>query len=581
MAKEMSVAQLIAPAKKDMIVTGALTAIGAAVSIVPYICLTEIAAAYARGERGGAIWWWGYLAIAAIVLAPLLYTVGLGLTHIAEANLRYNLRRRLVDALGKMPLGRVFSTPPGKVRKIVADDTSAIHVLVAHLSGDATYAVVSLILGVGYLLWVDWRLTLLLLLIWVLVIGGLMVTSQWRYGESVKRFSLAQNELSAAAAELVEGIREVKTFQGAQAPRTRFNAAHKGFSDLSYEWSKSVGMAMAVLAAFLKPGVIFATVAPLAVWFVAQGWTEPAYTLPFFMLALGIPSGLLQLMVLAQSLYEARQAAQDTVSVLSVPPIKEGAGRQEAGPKPGEVSFSDVSFSYTADRERPLLHDLSFTAPAGSVTALVGPSGGGKSTLVKLIARFHDVDSGSVKVEGLDVREVTSRWLLSRVAVVFQDVALVHDTVANNIALGRTDATREEIEAAARAACLHERITRLKDGYDTVIGDDDGILSGGEMQRLTIARAYLQDAPILVLDEATAMADPRSEREIHRALSELARQRTVIVIAHRLSTVREADQILVVAGGTIAERGKHEELVAEGGIYASLWHRQQGEGDEK
>ena len=204
----------------------------------------------------------------------------------------------------------------------------------------------------------------------------------------------------------------------------------------------------------------------------------------------------------------------------------------------------------------------------------MGPSGGGKSTLARLIARFYDVDSGAVRVSGVDVREATFPWLGSRVAIVLQDVALSHGSVHDNIALGRPGAAREQVEAAARAACIHERIMRLPRGYDTVLGEEGGFLSGGERQRVTLARAYLQDAPVLVLDEATAQADPASERDIHAALSRLAAGRTVIVIAHRLSTVRDADQILVVDDGAIVERGRHEDLLAAGGRYAAMWRSQ-------
>ena len=233
------------------------------------------------------------------------------------------------------------------------------------------------------------------------------------------------------------------------------------------------------------------------------------------------------------------------------------------------VRLTDVVFGY--DPESPIIRGVSFEAPAGSVTALVGPSGGGKTTLARLIARFYDVDIGSVAIDGKDVRDTSFQWLLSRVAIVLQDVALAHDTVAANIALGKPDATQAQIEEAARAAQIHDRILRLPRGYDTVIGEKGGLLSGGERQRLTIARAYIQDAPILILDEATAQSDPRSEREIHRALTRLSRGRTVIVIAHRLATIAGADAILTVVDGKIAERGTHEELLRAGGVYADMW----------
>jgi len=315
-----------------------------------------------------------------------------------------------------------------------------------------------------------------------------------------------------------------------------------------------------------------APVAILAVVFTSQGWTELSATLPFFLLAPGLPEGVTVMIGLAQHIYESNMAAKSTAALLSEEPMPQGTFDQGDGDAPGRVEVDDVTFAYEPDT--PVLKGVSFTAEPGTVTALVGPSGGGKSTLARLVARFHDVGQGAVRISGVGVREATFAWLLSRVAIVLQDVALTNDSVFDNIALGRPGATREQVEAAARAACVHDRIMRLPKGYDTILGEEGGFLSGGERQRVTLARAYLQDAPILVLDEATAQADPQSERDIHQALTRLAEGRTVIIIAHRLTTIRDADQILVLEDGQITERGRHDELLAAGGRYAAMWHSQ-------
>ena len=571
----VTVGELIRPARPAMIVTGLLTALGALMSIVPFEALRNMAAIW-LGETSpegwrSSLWIWAAIAAVALFASQALYLVGLGITHLAEARLRHHLRRQVVEAISSLPLGRVAQIPHGTIRKMVCDDTTSIHTLVAHVPGDATNAVVMATAGAAYLLWTDWRLACALLGLWVLTLGVISLALAGM-SDITERFGVAQTALAAATVEMLEGIKEIKGFQATDASRTRFSRARTEFSELSYEWVSRSGKAISAMTAVLRPSTVFATVALLAVLFTSQGWTPLSATLPFFLVALGLPEGLMILVGLMQHMYESRMAAQATADLLSLPPMPEGAHDDGEGPAPGRVDVEDVTFSYEAGS--PVLQGLSFTAEPGSVTALVGPSGGGKSTLARLIARFYDVDAGAVRISGVDVREVTFTWLLSRVAVVLQDVALAHESVHDNIALGRPDATREQVEAAARAACIHERITRLPHGYDTILGEEGGFLSGGERQRVTLARAYLQDAPVLVLDEATAQADPASERDIHQALSRLAAGRTVIIIAHRLSTIRDADQILVVDAGRITERGTHEELLAAGGRYAAMWRSQ-------
>ena len=571
----VTVGELIRPARPAMIVTGLLTAVGALMSIVPFEALRNMAAIW-LGETSpegwrGSLWIWAAIAVGALFASQALYLAGLGITHLAEARLRHHLRERVVDAISSLPLGRVAQIPHGTIRKMVCDDTTSIHTLVAHVPGDATNAVVMAAAGTAYLLWTDWRLACALVGLWVLALGAMLLTLSGLSGIT-ERFGAAQTALAAATVEMLEGIKEIKGFQATDASRTRFSQARTEFSSLSYEWVSRSGRAISAMTAVLRPSTVFATVAVLAVLFTSQGWTPLSATLPFFLVALGLPEGLMTLIGLMQHMYESRMAAQATADLLSQPPMPEGTRDDGEGPAPGRVDVEDVTFSYEAGS--PVLHGVSFTAEPGTVTALVGPSGGGKSTLARLIARFYDVDDGVVRISGVDVRDATFPWLLSRVAIVLQDVALAHESVHDNIALGRPDATREQVEAAARAACIHERITRLPHGYDTILGDTGGFLSGGERQRVTLARAYLQDAPVLVLDEATAQADPASERDIHLALSRLAAGRTVIVIAHRLSTVRDADQILVVDDGAVVERGRHEDLLAAGGRYAAMWRSQ-------
>lgn len=577
---EPGVKKLIAPARKSMITTAIITSIGGICAIVPYIAITEIAANWFRGSPSGTLWLWVGVAIIAVFANSLLYGIGLGVTHISEANLRYQLRRRLVQAFGRIPLGRVDQTSSGSIRKMVCDDTAAIHALVAHLAGDAMNSITALVVGIGYLMWVDWQLTLLILGVWVLIFVVVTGTMMRGFSESTSQFSSAKTELSAATVEMVEGIKEIKNFQAAATARTRFDKARRYFAEISYQWLAASGKPMAIISSFFQPAVILVTIAPPTVWFVSKGWLEPAYALPFFMVGVGLPVGFLQFVQIMQHLFTANQAAQDTADLLDIPHQPDGPHTDGPGPKPGEVELTDVSFGYNP--ENPILRNVNLRIPAGSVTALVGPSGGGKTTIARLIARFYDVDAGAVKVDGLDVREVSNQWLLNQIAIVFQDIALAHDTVANNIALGNPQASRDEIVEAAKSACIHDRIMRLPHGYDTVIGGDGGFLSGGEKQRITIARAYLHNAPILILDEATAQTDPQSERDIHTALAALAKGKTVIIIAHRLATIAAADLIAVIGEPTasasetsVLATGTHAELLERSETYRTMWEKQQ------
>ena len=567
-----SVWDLVRSARGSMYLGFTLAALGAVFKVVPYIAIVEITRSLPAGNPDSAhLWGWVIAAVVCMVIHSLSYTYALGDNHTAEAKLRHELRQRLIGKLGVVNLGWFSARSSGRIRQAVSNDTADIHSLVAHLAGDFANSLISLLVSLGYLFWLDWRFAGLLIGCYLLISVLVYATSMTGIRKVFDDYTEAERQLSDRTVELVDGIKEVKNFGMTADVFGRFDEAQKRFSKVSLVWMQKQSIGLSLIASLLRPGPVFAATMGLGLVFTLQGWLSPVTVVAFALVWVGLPEGLLTLMEMSQNLYAAKQAANSTLHILQAPELSEPNAEIAPEEEAPAVEFRDVSFSY--DPGEPVIQELSLKCPPGTVTALVGPSGGGKSTLARLIARFWDVDSGTVLVNGRDVRDQPSRELLSSMSLVFQDVMLSTDTVRANIALGNADATEAEIEEAARAACIHDRIMQLPDGYDTIIGEG-AHLSGGEAQRLTIARAFLAASPILILDEATAQADSHSERLIQQAISNLAQKRTVIVIAHRLSTIQGVDQIAVIDTGWLVELGTHDDLLAQDGPYARLWRNQ-------
>ena len=560
----------IAPVKGSLTAIVGLSMLGAASSVVPFIAIVELARALLPALSGETIDTGRVQVIVIVAVVALLVSFAAAfasgmVSHLADAELQLSLRRRIISHLQRLPLGWFDRRSSGAVRKLVQNDVTALHQLVAHTIQDAITAITVPVISLVYLFWVQWQLALAALV--PLAVAAALYTMMMRGGdEKYQQYDHATAQLSGATVEFVHGIAVVKRFGQVGRSHRRYRETMKDYVSFVGQWTRETAVQFTTIEVITSPVVVLAYLVAVGLWLVQSGAAEPIGVLPGLLLGLGLTAPLMKFGASAQLIRDASKAQESLGAFFALPTISEASAPQ---PLTGQgVQLEQVGFSY--DGEHQVLADIAATCVPGTVTALVGASGSGKSTLAKLIPRFYDVTAGRVVVAGADVRDAAATDLYREVGFVFQDLHLLRVSLRDNIRLTRPDASDGEVERAARAAQIHDRIMRFERGYDAVVGQDAN-LSGGEAQRVTIARALLADPPILVLDEATAFADPDSEAAIQRALTTLTAGRTVLVIAHRLHTITGVDQILVMAGGRIVERGRHSELVARGGRYGQMW----------
>ena len=574
MKKQSDLSRLMGYAGKHKYFTYAswvLAALSAFVALLPFIYIWKIVkevldVAPNFSEAIGLVKN-GVMAMAFAVAAFLIYICALLCSHLAAFRVATNMRILATEHIAKLPLGYVDSFGSGKLRKIINDSTGATENYLAHQLPDK-YAAIATPIGLLALLFIfDWRLGLLSLVPVILAFLIMSTMTGKRMAEKMKQYGNALENMSNEAVEYVRGIPVVKTFGQSVYSFKKF----KGTIDEYEKWVVSYTKDLRVPMMFYTAAIngVFAFLIAGALWFTHGGVTNAfLLNLIFYIVITPVISlTLTKIMYMSENNLIVRDALERIDEVLNASPVPKSKSPEK--PKDGSVKLSDVHFSY--DGKKEVIRGVSMNIGAGQTVALVGPSGGGKSTLASLMARFFDVNSGSIKIGGADVREIEKKELADTVSFVFQNSRLIKASILENVKLGRPNATDEEAVAALHAAQCDDIIEKMPQGVNTIIGTKGVYLSGGEQQRIAIARAVLKNSPVIILDEATAFADPDNEVKVQKAFSSLAKNKTVIMIAHRLSTVENADCIYVISGGQVEESGSFGELIQKNGLFAKMW----------
>ncbi len=513
----------------------------------------------------------GWMAVLVAVAAVLVYIAALMCSHMGAFRIATNLRLAAMEHIVRLPLGAAEQFGSGRLRKIVNESSAATETYLAHQLPDRAGAIATPCGLLVLLLVFDWRLGLLSLVPVSLAFLVMMLMTGARMRQKMKEYQNALDDMSNEAVEYVRGIPVVKTFGQTIFSFKKFKDSIDRYRVWVIAYTKELRLPMMLYTAAVNGVFVFLIAGALL---LTRGGVTPEFllNLMFYIIITPIISvTLTRIMFQSENAMIVDDALQRIDSVLNLLPLKEASHPRH--PKDGSVELSHIQFSY--DGENEVLKGISLKIPAGQKAAFVGPSGGGKTTLANVIARFFDPQGGSVKIGGVDVRDIPKEELMNTVSFVFQNSRLIKASILDNVRLGRPDATREEVLSALHNAQCDDILEKLPRGMDTVVGTRGVYLSGGEQQRIAIARVMLKNAPILILDEATAFADPDNESRVQAAFSRLSQGKTVIMIAHRLSTVANADQIYVIQEGKIAEQGTSRELLEQNGLFRRMWDNYQ------
>jgi len=558
--------------KITMLLSWLFSAISGVINIGTYICIYYVAQTLLQNNgtfHSGEAAKYGWMVFQLASASFGVYGLGLALSHITAFKIMANVRIQLIRHLGKTPLGYHAVNPSGKVRKIIEKNAENTENFVAHQMPDMAQSIVMPIAFLVSMFYFDWRMSLVCLIPIIIGFISLSTMLKTERGDFIKNYQAALGDMGNAGVEYVRGISVVKVFGQTVHSFKRFYKSIMEYQKFAVKYVLSMEKPMSIYITAVNGLFFFLVPAAIILYNFTDSPEKVLLSFVFFIVFMPLVSVILmRIMSASSNMMMATQALDAIEEILEVPVQKKTDTPKT--PSGSDIVFDHVSFGY-GDGASEAVSDLSFVAKAGSVTALVGPSGSGKSTVANLIARFWDTDTGIISVGGVNVQELDYDIWMKQLSFVFQDAGLLKMSIADNVAFCVEHATEEEIVAALHAAQCDDILEKLPDGIHTVVGTKGIYLSGGEMQRIALARAILQDAPVVLLDEATAFADPENEYRIQKVLNVLLKGKTVIMIAHRLSTVTEADNIIVLREGYLTEQGSHRELLEKDGFYAKMY----------
>ena len=553
---------------KGKIVLSVLCAIVSVVmGLMPYWSVYRIISIFILGAPVMAeVWKWCLIGLGAYALRFLFYGISTSLSHISAYSILENIRLSLAERLMKAPLGTVLSESVGKLKSVMVDRVETIELPLAHMIPECISNLMLPIAVFIFLVYIDWRMALAMLItvpIAFVAFAFLMKNFNRLYADYME----SNNYVNGVIVEYVEGIEVIKTFNQSSSSYEKFTTAVESFRDYTLSWYQSTWKLMNFISAVL-PSTFLGTL-PMGMYLYYKGTLAPQDLVMCLILSLGIVGPLMNFTTYVNETKTVEYAVHDVDKLLQVKELPEE--KAVVPLKDFDIVLKDVSFCYDESGKKEVLSQINLKIAEGKFTALVGPSGGGKSTIARLIARFWDVSSGAIMIGDKDIRSLPLSQLADVVSFVTQDNFLFNCSIKENIRLGNPKAGDEEVYAAARAACCEEFILNLEQGYDTSAGDAGNRLSGGEKQRISIARMILKNAPVVILDEATAFTDQENEEKIQQSIATLTKGKTLLVIAHRLSTIKNADQIIVLKDGKVKNSGTHQELLDEDNLYRTMW----------